>query len=62
VGNGHELVQDRPADDGLEWEVDLRDVKDDALCAVVLRHPEYHREGDATAQDDGAQAHSQKRA
>jgi hypothetical protein len=28
VGDGHELVQGRPADDGVEGEVDLRDVKD----------------------------------
>jgi hypothetical protein len=33
--------------------VDLHDVEEDALRAVVLKHPEYDREGGATAWDDG---------
>jgi hypothetical protein len=61
VGNGHELVWGRPVKDGVEGEVDLNDVKDDALYAVVLRHPECHREGDATMCDDGARTHSRER-
>jgi hypothetical protein len=60
VGKGHELVQGRPVDDGIEGEVDLPNVKDDALCAVVLRHPERHREMDATVWNDRAWAHSRK--
>jgi hypothetical protein len=54
VGNSHELAQGRPANDGVEGEVDLRDIKDDALRSVVLRHLKRHWEGDATAQNDGA--------
>jgi hypothetical protein len=60
VGHNHELVQGRPAKDGIEGEVDLRDVEDDALRAVVLRCPECHWEGDATTRDDGFLTHSQK--
>jgi hypothetical protein len=60
VVNGHELVQGWLADDGVEGLVDHRDVKDDALRAVVLRHPEYHRDRDAAVRDDGARARSQK--
>jgi hypothetical protein len=40
VGDDHKLVQGWPANDGVEGEVDLCDVTDDALCAVVLRHLE----------------------
>jgi hypothetical protein len=58
VGNGHELVQSQPANDGIEGEVDLHNVEDDALRAVVLKRPERHSEGDATARNDGARAHT----
>jgi hypothetical protein len=58
VGDGHELVQGWPIDDGMEGDVDLRDVKDDALRVVVLRRTEHHLEGDATAQNNRAQAHT----
>jgi hypothetical protein len=58
VGDGHELIQGRPANDGVEGEVDLRDVKEDALRAVVLKRPKCDREGDATTWDDGAQTHT----
>jgi hypothetical protein len=60
VGNGHELVQGWPANDGIEGEVDLCNIKDDVLCAVVLRRLEHHREGDTTARNDRARAHTQK--
>jgi hypothetical protein len=60
VGNCHELVQGRPANDGVEGEVDLHNTEDGALCAVVLRRPECDWEGDATAWDDGARAHTRK--
>jgi hypothetical protein len=58
VGNDHELVQGWPAKDGIEWEVDLCNIEDDALHMVVLKHPKCGREGDATIRDDGAQTHS----
>jgi hypothetical protein len=58
VGDGHELVQGRPTQNSIEGEVDLRDVKEDALHAVVLRHLKYHQEGDATARHNGHQTHS----
>jgi hypothetical protein len=60
VGDDHELVQGWLANDGVEGEVDLRDIEDDAPRVVVLRCPERDREGDATTQDDGTQAHTQK--
>jgi hypothetical protein len=36
MGNGHEPVQGRPTNDGIEWEVNLRDVELDVLCAEVF--------------------------
>jgi hypothetical protein len=60
MGNGHEPVQGGPTEDGVEGEVDLCDVEDDVLRAVVLMHPESYREGDATTWNDGAGSHSQK--
>jgi hypothetical protein len=48
VGNSHELVQGQPAQDGVEGEVDLRNIENDALRAVVIRCPQSHWEGDAT--------------
>jgi hypothetical protein len=35
VGDSHELVQGWPTNDGIEGEVDLCDVEEDDLCAVV---------------------------
>jgi hypothetical protein len=49
VGDSHELAQGRLTNDGIEWEVDLHNVEEDALCAVVLKHLKGDREGDATA-------------
>jgi hypothetical protein len=60
MGNGHEPAQGGPTEDGVEGEVDLCDVEDDALRAVVLMHPESYREGDATTWNDGVGSHSQK--
>jgi hypothetical protein len=60
VGDGHELIQGRAANVGIEGEVDLHDVEDNVLRAMVVRHPECDREGDATMRDDGAQAHTPK--
>jgi hypothetical protein len=47
MGNGHEPVQGRPANDGVEGEVNLRDVELDVLCAEVFLGPECYRECDA---------------
>jgi hypothetical protein len=47
MGNGHEPVQGRPADDGVEGEVNLRDVELDVLRAEVLLGPECYWECDA---------------
>jgi hypothetical protein len=60
VGNSHELVQGRPAQDEFEGEVDLYDIEEDALHAVVLRRPKHHREGHATTQHNGPQTHSRE--
>jgi hypothetical protein len=47
VGNGHEPVQGRPANDGIEREVNLRDVERNALGAEVFLGPKRNRERDA---------------
>jgi hypothetical protein len=53
-------VQGRPANDGIEGEVYLRNIEDDTLRAVVLKRPECDREGHATVWDDGARADTRK--
>jgi hypothetical protein len=47
MGNGHEPVQGRPANDGIKGEVNLYDVKLDVLCAEVFLGPKCNRECDA---------------
>jgi hypothetical protein len=47
MGNGHEPVQGLPADDGVEGEVNLRDIEQDVLRVEVLLGPECYRECDA---------------
>jgi hypothetical protein len=47
MGNGHEPVQGRPANDGIEGEVNLCDVELDVLCAEVFLGPECNRERDS---------------
>ena len=47
MGNGHEAVESRPANDGIEREVHLRNIELDALCAEVLLGPERDRQSDA---------------
>jgi hypothetical protein len=47
MGNGHEPVQGRPANDGIEWELNLRNVKLDVLRAEVFLGPECYRNCDA---------------
>jgi hypothetical protein len=56
VGNSHELVLGRLAKKHIEGVVDLHDIEDDALRAIVLRH----QESDSTMWDDGAQTHSRE--
>jgi hypothetical protein len=46
MGNGHEPVQGRPANDGIEREVNLRNIELDALCAEVVLCPECNRQRD----------------
>jgi hypothetical protein len=44
MGNGHEPVQGRPANDGIEWEVNLHNVELDVLRAEVFLCPECNQE------------------
>jgi hypothetical protein len=62
MGNGHESVQGRPANDGVEGEVDFRHVKDDVLRAEVLLSFEGNRECDAPQGLHRLWAHSEERA
>jgi hypothetical protein len=43
MGHGHKLVQSRPTDDGIEWEVDVSDIEDNVLRIIVLCYLEVHR-------------------
>jgi hypothetical protein len=43
MGNGHEPVQSQPANDGVEWEVHLRNFEMYVLCAEVCLRPERNR-------------------
>jgi hypothetical protein len=47
MGNGHEPVQGRPANDGIKREVNLCNVELDVLCAEVFLVPECNWECDA---------------
>jgi hypothetical protein len=58
MSHRHELVQSWSAQYSIEWEADLRNVEEDALCAEVLCRPECDREGDATARSNRHRAHS----
>jgi hypothetical protein len=58
MGNGHEPVQGRPANDGIEREVNLRNVELDVLSAEVLLSPECNRECDAPKRIHQLRAHS----
>jgi hypothetical protein len=39
MGNGHEPVQGRPANDGIEQKVNLRNIELDVLCAKFSSVP-----------------------
>jgi hypothetical protein len=58
MGNGHELVQCRPANDGIEREVHLRNIELDVLCAEVFLYPECNQERDAHKGIHRLSAHS----
>ena len=47
MGDGHEAIESRPANDGVEREVHLRNIELNALCAEVLLGPERDRQCDA---------------
>jgi hypothetical protein len=57
-GNGHEPVQGRPANDGIEREVNLRNIELNVLCAEVFLCPECNRELDAPKGIHRLSAHS----
>jgi hypothetical protein len=58
MGNGHEPVQGWSANDGIEWQVNLRDVELNVLRAEVLLGPECNRECDAPKGIHRLSAHS----
>jgi hypothetical protein len=58
MGNGHEPVQGRPANDGIEREVNLRNVELDVLSVEVLHSPKCNRECDAPKGIHRLRAHS----
>src|SRR5688572_21818281 len=58
MGNGHEPVQGRPANDGIERKVNFRNVELDVLSAEVLLRPECNREYDAPKRVHRLRAHS----
>jgi hypothetical protein len=60
MGNGHEPIQGWPANDGIEGEVNLHDIKLDALYAEVLLSPECYRECDAPKEIHRLWAHSRE--
>jgi hypothetical protein len=60
MGNGHEPVQGRPANDGIEREVNLCNVELDVLSAEVLLGPECNRECDAPKVIHRLRAHSRE--
>jgi hypothetical protein len=60
MGNGHKLVQGRPTNDGIEWEVNLRNVELDVLSVEVLLGPECYQECDAPEGIHRLWAHSRE--
>jgi hypothetical protein len=58
MGNGHEPVQGRPTNDGIEREVNLRNIELDVLYAEVFLCPECNRERDAPKGIHRLNAHS----
>jgi hypothetical protein len=60
MGNGHEPVQGRSANDGIEREVNLRNVELDVLSAEVFLCPDCNQECDAPKGIHRLRAHSGK--
>jgi hypothetical protein len=60
MGNGHEPVQGWPVNDGIEREVNLRNVELDVLCAEVFLCPECNWERDAPEGIHRLSAHSEE--
>jgi hypothetical protein len=58
MGNGHEPVQGRPANDGIKREVNLRNIELDILSAEVFLSLECNRECDAPKGIHRLRAHS----
>jgi hypothetical protein len=58
VGNGHEPVQCRSADDGVEGEVNFRNFELHVLSAEVVLRPESNRQGDGPYRVHGIRARS----
>ena len=58
MDNGHEPVQGRSANDGIEGEAHLRNIELNVLCAEVLLGPEHHRQGDGPHRIDRMRTHS----
>jgi hypothetical protein len=57
MGNGHEPVQSRSANDGIEGEVHLRNFELHILRAEVHLHPERDRQLDGPHRVNGIWAH-----
>jgi hypothetical protein len=49
MSHRHKLLQSWSTQNGVEWEADLRNIEEDALCAEVLCRPKCDWEGDAIA-------------
>jgi hypothetical protein len=60
MGNGHEPVQGWPANDGIEREVNLRNVELDVLSAEIFLSPECNWECDAPKGIHRLRAHSEE--
>jgi hypothetical protein len=58
MGNSHEPVQGRSANDGVEWEVQLRNFELYVLYVEVYLCPERDQQGDGPHWVDGMRAHS----
>jgi hypothetical protein len=62
MGNGHEPVQGRPANDGVEGEVNFRNFELYVLNAEAVLRPESDRQGDGPYREHGIRANSGERA
>jgi hypothetical protein len=58
MGGRHKLVHGWPTQNGIEGEVDLCDVEEDAVCAKVLRRPKCDQEGDTSTRHNRYRTHS----